>query len=106
MLEKILDLKLPIKIKMSRRSDRWCDAEYEPKFTGRGKLKSHKITIYANLDRVRSVETLIAHELIHAWQEEQGLTEIHGKHFKKWAKRIQDKYPELGPIYIKHLDVN
>lgn len=39
---------------------------------------------------------LIAHELIHAWQFENGIAEPekggHGKTFKKWAKEIGEFY--------------
>jgi len=95
----ILGLKKPVEVRLCFR-DSPNDAEYIPRFNGRGKLKRHIIKIFL-CDNNRDVETLIIHELIHAYQEENKIVEIHGKSFAKMAARFPD-YPE---VYIPELDL-
>jgi predicted SprT family Zn-dependent metalloprotease len=51
----------------------------------------------------RDFNTLLAHELIHAWQEENRKAETHGKHFKKLAKQLESQFG-FTEIYIKGID--
>lgn len=83
-----LKLKKPIDIRLTTRSAKW-DADYLPRYNNRGKLASHRITVYLGNDLSRSLSALIAHELIHAWQAEKDLTEIHGKGFRKMAASVK-----------------
>ena len=99
-----LGLKKPVTIRILPRKNSECDAEYEPEYTERGKLSEHIITVYTK-NATRDFETLIAHELIHAWQEENKKTEIHGKYFKALAKDMGE-YFGLQEIYIKGVDKN
>lgn len=100
---KFLKLKKPINLRIITKKNRFCDAEYEPEFwENTGRLKAHRITIFLK-DNSRSFETLLAHELIHAWQEENKKTEIHGEHFKKYARRMEQEF-QLTEIYIPGVD--
>lgn len=100
-----LELIKPVKIKFSKKSHKAWDAEYSPKFNKWGELVCHHIKIYNNRDRGRSIATLIAHELIHAWQEEREIGDIHGKPFQKMARKLNSLYPELEPIYNPEMDI-
>jgi len=96
---KSLGLKHPVEIRLNYKSNAKNCGEYEPRFNSRGKLRGHKIWIYMRyLDR--GFETTVIHELIHAWQEENQITEIHGKSFAKMAAR----FPEYADLYIKKID--
>ena len=98
-----LGLKLPITLIVRTRSNKLCDAYYLPIHSDRtAKLKGHKVVIYTK-DVQRSFDTLLAHELIHAWQEENKKYETHGKHFKKLAKQLESKF-NLTEIYIEGVD--
>lgn len=79
------------------------DAEYSPRYDSNGNLKKHIITLYRWNNNSRDRKTLIVHELIHAYQEENNLPDkLHGKDFRKMAKRYSKKFPML---YIKNVDV-
>ena len=98
-----LGLKKPVTITIKTRKGRDCDAFYFPDYSDRtGKLKGHKITIYT-VDCGRDFETLLAHELIHAWQEEKNKAEFHGKYFQTMAKSMVESFG-LKNIYIKGVD--
>jgi len=100
---KYLGLKKPVNLKIVTRKNRWADAEYEPEYSDKtGKLKEHKITIYFK-ENSRDFETLLAHELIHAWQEENKKSETHGKFFIKYAKKMEKDF-NLKEIYIDGVD--
>lgn len=94
-----LELKLPVelRIKFKQYSN---DAEYEPRFNKHGKLKRHVITVYFDSDNHRDFNTLVIHELIHAYQEENKINEIHGESFAKMAA----KFPEYPQVYIPEID--
>jgi hypothetical protein len=66
----------------------------------------HIITVY--LPSVagdgRNIETILAHELIHAWQEENGHTDTHGASFKKAARRVAKKF-NLPDVYLPDVDI-
>jgi len=72
----------------------------------KGKLVSHLIRVsISNLKGdIRDLNTLVVHEFIHAWQEEKGLTEIHGPEFRKMARKLE-KFLNMENIYIKGVDV-
>ena len=100
-----LKLKKPVDIQFRFRQSSDYDAEYWPKMRDNGSIKRHIIRFYvcADQDFERDFNTLLAHELIHAYQAERELTEIHGKHFKKWAKKLQKTFGIKG-IYNSELD--
>jgi hypothetical protein len=100
-----LDLKKPVVLKVNTRSHKAMDGCYVPRYSDKtGKLTEHRITIYTK-DTYRDFDTLVAHELIHAWQEENKKTEIHGKYFKALAKDMGE-YFGLQEVYIKGVDKN
>lgn len=70
------------------------------------KLVSHVIRVSVdNLETdTRDLNTLIVHEFIHAWQQEKGLTEIHGKYFRRMAKILGHEF-KMPNIYLKGIDV-
>lgn len=101
---KFLGLKKPVNLRIVTRKNRFADAEYEPEFSDKtGKLKEHKITIFLK-DNSRDFETLLAHELIHAWQEENKKTETHGEFFIKYAKKMEKEF-SLTEIYLPDVDL-
>ena len=97
-----LELKKPIDIRLSTRKSK-LDGLYDPQYSDSGRLKSHLITIWLDIDNSRDIETLIAHELIHAWQEENKCEDIHGKPFQDWADYLSLKY-NLPDIYLPDVD--
>ena len=102
---KYLDLKKPVVIKIKTRTNKHMDACYLPHYSDKtAKLLEHRITVYLK-GACRDLDTLIAHELIHAWQEENKKTEIHGKWFKALAKDMEAHF-SLEKIYIKNVDKN
>ena len=102
---RFLHLQKPYKIVIKPKLKGGNRAEYYGMYR-KGKLVSHLIRVsVSGLDEdIRDFNTLIVHEFIHAWQEEKGITEIHGLEF-------QDKAKELGRvlgmknIYLKGIDV-
>jgi hypothetical protein len=97
-----LQLKKPITLRIIPRINSDCDAEYEPEYSERGKLCEHVITVYTR-NPTRDFDVLIAHELIHAWQEEKKLTETHGPAFIKRARKMEKDFG-LHEIYIPDID--
>ena len=98
-----LGLELPVEIKIKSKSKRKADAEYWGLYNDGGNLDSHLIHIYNLGGDSRSLNAIIAHELIHAWQEELNYNEIHGKQFQWWAKFFRDEFALEG-VYIPELD--
>lgn len=98
-----LGLKKPVTIHIIPRKNSDCEAEYEPEYSERGKLCEHIITLYTK-NPTRDFETLIAHELIHAWQEENKKTETHGPAFIKYARKIEAHF-NLQNVYIPNVDL-
>ena len=92
-----LGLKKPVDIKMSTRKSKIAGL-YEPIYSDSGRLKSHKITIWLSPDNNRSLRSLIAHELIHAWQEEKKIADIHGQPFQEMAEYISEIF-KIRDIY-------
>lgn len=103
-LVNMLGLTRPIIVKLSHKSHSGVCAEYWPKYRGE-KLRRHIIEIFLPelASDTRTFETIIAHELIHAWQEENGKTEIHGKHFAKMANKITAHFGYRG-IFDPEID--
>lgn len=100
---KFLGLKKPVNLRIITRKNRWADAEYEPEYSDKtGKLKEHKITIFFK-NNTRDFDTLVAHELIHAWQEEHKKTETHGPAFIKYARKMEEHFG-LREVYISGTD--
>ena len=98
-----LGLKKPITLRIVPGKNSDCDAEYEPEYSDRGKLCEHIITVYTK-NATRDFQTLIAHELIHAWQEENKKTETHGPHFVKYARKMERDFG-LREVYIIGTDL-
>lgn len=99
-----LGLQKPVTITIKTRAGKDFDAYYMPDYSDRtGELKGHRITIYT-VDSTRSFETLLAHELIHAKQEEQRKEEFHGKYFIKLAATLEQQFPDIKDIYLKKVD--
>lgn len=98
-----LGLTKPVYVTVKTKRGKHWEASYSPRYNQKGKLAYHKIVILAT-DSERGFDTLLAHELIHAKQEELGLTEIHGKVFRKWARKLEQHYPELQDIFLQDVD--
>lgn len=96
---KTLKIKRPVQVIFQFGKPGENDAEYQPRYKDSGKIKYHKITIFE--DTERDVKTLIAHELIHAKQEENNVADIHGKYFQRKAKL----FPDLPYIYMSDRDI-
>jgi hypothetical protein len=96
-----LGLEKPYTIKLNSKGKKSASAEYRASYNRGGELISHQITIYLGnqLEDTRDIETLIAHELIHALQEEEGIIEIHGEYFIDIAGLLV-MYLETAGIYI------
>lgn len=97
-----LGLKKPVTIRVLPKSNKWADAEYEAEYTEKGKLLEHIITIYTK-GLQRDFNTLVAHELIHAWQEENKKSETHGKYFRKYARKMETDFG-LSRVYDPEVD--
>lgn len=96
-------LEKPVTLIIRNKAGKDCDAFYLPKYSDRtGKLIGHKITIYTKKTS-RSFETLLAHELIHAWQEENNKLETHGEHFAELARAIEAEF-NLQEVYLPDVD--
>jgi hypothetical protein len=106
-----LGLEKPYTIKLNSKGKKSASAEYRASYNRGGELVSHQITIYlGNQDTdSRDIETLIAHELIHAYQEEHNITEIHGDAFSEIAEMLTFTLEAagiyVGNIYIEGTDV-
>jgi hypothetical protein len=100
---KYLGLKKPVNLRIVTRKNRFADAEYEPEYSDKtGKLKEHNIIIYFK-NNCRDFDTLVAHELIHAWQEENKKQETHGPFFIKYARKMEKEF-NLREIYLPDID--
>lgn len=74
-------------------------------------LKKHIIRInVTNLQYdVRGVNELIAHEFIHAWQEENNIDDVHGYPFQSMAHILEQYLAtsgiEISSLYIEGIDL-
>jgi hypothetical protein len=106
---RFLDIKKPyriiIKPKFQPNKNRaQCWARYKS-----GNLVRHDIEI--NLHKIetdlRSIDVLIAHEFIHAWQVENGVLDsdnCHDKKFQKMAKKL-GKFLNFDNVFVESIDV-
>ena len=103
-----LGLNAKFDIQLRNTSKDTATAEYWSLRNEKGKLKKHIIRIYLlNIwgnPLERDLETIIAHELIHAWQEERGYLDTHGTSFKLMAESMAIKF-SLPGIYIPETDL-
>lgn len=99
-----LGLEIPYTIKLNSKGKKSASAEYRASYNRGDILISHQITIYlGNQDTdSRDIETLIAHELIHAYQEEHNINEIHGDDFAEIAGLLS-RYLETAGIYVGNI---
>lgn len=105
-IAKYLRLKKPFSITLKSGTKNKATAKYWGLYSEKGKLESHEIKIWiGNLENPleRDLETLIAHELIHAWQEEKGFTDTHGESFKTAAFVISAEF-NLKRVYDPDID--
>lgn len=105
----LLNIRYPYEIQLRSKTCKTATAEYWALYKngGSGILHRHIIRIYlGNLKYAgeRSFETLIAHEFIHAWQEEQGYLDNHGESFQYIADRLS-RHLCLPGIYNPKIDV-
>ena len=74
-------------------------------YVRKGKIIGHKIEVSLDTENDRrDTDMLIIHEFIHAWQAENGHTDIHGKSFQRMAKKVEKVFG-IPDIYIKGIDV-
>lgn len=105
-LTKPWDIQLKWKIKCGNAAD------YIGVYKKSGKLKNHRIRINCSnlpFDR-RSIDCLIAHEFIHAWQEENNTWHdgIHGAQFQLRAMFLEEYLKSnnivTGRLYLPDVD--
>ena len=99
-----LGLEKPYIIKLNSKGKKSASAEYRASYNRGGDLVSHQITIYLGNQPqdTRDIETLVAHELIHAFQEEHNIIEIHGDDFIDVAGLLST-YLETAGIYVGNI---
>jgi predicted SprT family Zn-dependent metalloprotease len=103
-----LGLQKPYKIELKSRGNKSATAKYWALYSdkGAGGLHSHWIRVYLRnigIPGERDLNTIIAHELIHAWQEEKGYTDIHGTSFQMKAAEIAAEFKMPG-VYNPETD--
>lgn len=82
--EDILRIKKPVNI-LFKPKMRNASGKYWSLVNAKGKLVKHLIHISRETGDIRSLEELIIHEYIHAWQAENGFTDNHGSSFQFMA---------------------
>ena len=108
----ILELKVGYTITLQNKIMSGSRAEYCSEHSDSGRLRKHCIVIATKgiEDDARNLETLIAHEFIHAWQAEyKPNSAVHGKVFQRKAEYLYDALMGAGienisPLYIKSVD--
>lgn len=103
-----LGLQKPYKIELKSKGNKVASALYMALYSNGGKDGLHSHWIRINLGNLsnpneRDLNTLIAHELIHAWQEEKGYTDIHGTSFQMKAAEISAEFKMPG-VYNPETD--
>jgi predicted SprT family Zn-dependent metalloprotease len=98
-----LQLQCAVDITFTTRKNKKANAHYLPRYSNKGKLTGHKVKVFLGDAVDRPLDSIVAHELIHAWQEEKGIDAIHGKKFASMAKIIARKFA-LREVYIKRID--
>ena len=90
----LIKVEKPVKFKIRKRYNKKGTVADHVAFMVNGNVVEHVITI--NMGNVvkdasegeRDVDTLIVHELIHAWQAEKGYKDNHGKSFQRKVKKV------------------
>jgi hypothetical protein len=99
-----LNIKLPYKI-ILRENKYKGGMAWHTALVRKGKLIGHKIEVTLDTTKdLRDTDTLIIHEFIHAWQAENGYTDIHGKSFRRMARKVEKVF-EIPNIYLKKYDL-
>ena len=103
-LVRYLDLEIPYRIIIKPKlSDNACGEYVEMR--RKGKLFQHRVTLGADWFNQRSFESLVAHELIHAWQVEWTTEKKHhGKEFRRMARNIEQEFG-IPNVFIKGVDI-
>ena len=99
-----LELEKPIEIQIKTKKKKTMHAAYWGMYDEYGELKYHLIRVYG-FDQYRGFESLIAHELIHGWQEERHIDEIHGPQFRHMARAIEHTF-QIENVYIPGVDID
>lgn len=105
----LLEKPLDIRILTKKRGIEHC-GDYLPVYNDSGLLKKHRINVYLNNmsedDNNRSFWDIIAHELIHAWQEENGIEsdKAHCDKFINMASKVRRRFMLPG-VYLADRDV-
>lgn len=104
-----LGLNKPYDIRIKSKRHDWA-AGFCEQHTRKGKIVKHIVTVYipTAMDSEYTLESVIAHELIHAWQAEQGyLTEgnYHGVEFQEMSEDITDTFG-IANIFCEATDVD
>ena len=105
------ELQAPMEFRIKTRTKKSCSAKYNAMLDCGNNLVSHRITVYlGNLSNdTRTFDELIAHEFIHAYQQENGIDEIHGGDFPHVAQELAKFLHNMGfnvhRIYIPEIDV-
>jgi hypothetical protein len=105
-----LNIKRPYQVVLqtSLKNSDWF-AYHTASIDDNGKILKHIIKItMQDIDKY-DLNTIIAHEFIHAWQLENGITgKMHGKRFQNMAEELQDELESYGyildPIYREDID--
>lgn len=102
-----LGIKKPYEIEIRSKSHKKMTAAYWGLYTEKGNLSKHLIRVYLGNftnPNERPLESIIAHEMIHAWQEENGINEIHGLKFIAKAQGISRAF-NLTQVFIPGTDI-
>jgi hypothetical protein len=99
-----LRIKNPVTITISTKEHKNVDGYYTPRYNADDTLVGHNVRVYMNDDSPRTIEATIAHELIHAWQEENSDNAVHGRRFAYRAKKLESEF-SLTSVYIPRVDV-
>lgn len=105
-----LGITKPYSIKLVSRKRKDATAVYVTWFNRKySKIVNHDIKVYLGNEDLRDVETLIAHEFIHAWQAEYAPnSKSHGRKFQQKAQELYDflesHYYYLPDMYLPDTD--
>lgn len=82
-----LNIQRPFKLELVSKSHKTDCGSYWAIYSQKKRNLSHLIRVYIK-DSPRSVDSIIAHEFVHAWQEEQGYMGVHTPEFIQMARRL------------------
>lgn len=104
-----LGIKKPFDIKIKSKAHKWA-AGFCEQHTRKGKIIKHVITIYLPVivECNYSLESVILHELIHAYQAEFDILEpgkYHNSTFQRTARELEKLFKITG-IYCEKSDVD